>query len=112
MMFLLFRDVPLNRWPRGSAYGERGIALLPGKGSEADFLMHPCRGSLLQLTHDVCQTMNRFQAYQKVNMIGHAADALRKATEARDGPPEILVQARTPLRRNDGFAILRRKHQM
>src|SRR4051812_25066860 len=49
---------------------------------------------------------------QKVDMIGHAADALRSSTEARHGPSQILVKARAPFRRDDSFAILRRKHQM
>ena len=112
MMFLLIRDVLLNRRPRGGAYGECRIAFLPGKGSQADLLMHPCRGSLFQLTHDVRQTMSRFQADQKVDMIGHAADALRKSTEARNDSSQILVHARTPFRRDDGLAIPRRKDEM
>src|SRR5436305_3345063 len=112
MMFLLIRDVLLNRRPRGGAYGECRIAFLPGKGSHADLLMHPYRGSLFQLTHDVRQTMSRFQTDQKVDMIAHAADALRKATEARNDSTQILVHTRTPLGRDGGFAILRRKHEM
>src|SRR6478672_2319775 len=87
MMFLLIRDVLLNRRPRGGAYGECRIALLPGKRSQADLLMHPCRGSLFQLTHDVRQTMSRFQADQKVDVIVDTADALRNSTKAEMVPP-------------------------
>jgi hypothetical protein len=37
--------------------------------------------------------MSRFQADQKVDMIGHAAAALRKSTEGRNGSSQILVCA-------------------
>jgi hypothetical protein len=105
MMLLLIRDVLLNRLPRGSAHRKCRIAFLPGKGPQADLLLHPFRGSLFQLAQNVRQAMSRFQTDQKVDVIGHTADALWKSAEAGDGPSQILVQPRTPFRRDDGFAM-------
>src|SRR6516165_687426 len=56
--------------------------------------------------------MRDLQADQQVDVIGHAADAPRKSAAARNGPSQVLVHPRTPFRRDDGFAMLRRKHQM
>ncbi len=112
MMFFLRCDVSLHSLTRWRANGERGIVFLPGKRMQANLFMYPNRRGFFQFAHNVRQTMGGFQSDQKVNMVGHTANALRKSAETGDGTAQIFVQASTPFRRNDGFAFLRCEDQM
>jgi hypothetical protein len=51
--------------------------------------------------------MRGLEANEKMDVIRHATRALRHAIQTTNGTSEILVQARPPFRRDEGFPVLR-----
>lgn len=96
MMLGLVRDVFLHLRPRCRAHRERPIAFLPGELLQPDFLMHPDRRCLLQLPHEIGQTMRGLQSHQQMHMVGHASDSLRKSAKPSHGAAEVFVQSVSP----------------
>lgn len=96
MMLGLVRDVFLHLRSRCRAHRECSVAFLPGELSQPDFLMHPDRRCLLQLSHEIRQTVRGLQSHQQMHMIGHAADTLRESTQPSHGAAEVFMQSVPP----------------
>ena len=112
MMVPLVCDISPDTRSRRGAHRERAISLLPGKRTELDLLMHPHRRSLLELPHEIRETTRGLQSDEQMDMVRHAADALRKAAESIDGAAQVLVKLITPCCIDQRRAVLGGKNDM
>lgn len=56
--------------------------------------------------------MNGFQAYEQMNMIGHASHSLRDRIETAHGASEIFVETGAPGGGDHGFAVFRCENEV
>src|SRR5438045_3729820 len=56
--------------------------------------------------------MGGLQADQQMHMIGNPADSLGESTESGNRATQVLMQPCSPLRVDQGFAILCSEHEM
>ncbi len=75
VMFLLPGDKAAEVLAVGRTDAECAVAFLPCEGAVADFIMHPFRGNRLDVANHIGEAGSCFEAEEKVNMIGHAADS-------------------------------------
>ena len=112
MMGLLIGDVVSNGIMRGGADGKGRIAFLPLELRLFEHLPHPGSGSLLQFTHEIGKAMRWFQTDQQVDMIRHAPDSERNASQTMHRSAEVSVETVFPFGQNHRLTILGREHQM
>ena len=112
MMFRLVRDVFLHLRSCRRAHRERAVAFLPCKLPQLDLLMHPHGRGLLQLPHEIGETMRGLQSNKQMHMIGYAADAFRESTESAYRSAQIFVQTFTLGSVNQWDAVLGGKHDV
>jgi len=110
-MLLLIRNIPLHRILGRCTHRKCRIPLLPMKAAKMRF-PDPRRRRFLQLAHKIRQTMSRLQRHQKMNMIHHPSNSLRKRIEPFRNPTKISVQLLTPTLLDNRFPILRRENHV
>ncbi len=91
VMLVLIGDVALHRFPCVRADREGRVADLPSKRRQTDLLVYPDRRRFLQFALHVGQAMGRVQTDEKMDMIVHATNLLRKSAEACDRAAQVLV---------------------
>jgi hypothetical protein len=111
VVLLLMSDVLLDGLPSGRANRKCRVAFLSGKRWQANLLMNPDRRDFFQFAHDVGQAMGGPQTDEKMDMIGNATDSLREPTQPGNRAAQILMQTRTPLHGDSGFAVFCPEHQ-
>jgi len=112
MVFRLIENVSLHLRSGGWADGECSITILPRKGMNADLLMHPHRGCLLQLTHEIREAMRRLQTNKQMHMVRNTTDTLSEASEAVHGAAEVIVKAPAPIIGDERRSLFGGKHQV
>src|SRR5690606_36841648 len=90
-----------------SAHRECRVAVLPSKTGTGNRRRRPGGGRFLYVAHEIGQAMNGFQAYEQMNMIGHASHSLRYRIETAHGASEIFVETGAPRGGDHGFAVFR-----
>ncbi|SRR5258708_7368767 len=108
---LLVCDLAPNGIGRGGTDGERGVTLLPGKLSIEIFL-DPIRRVLLEISHDIGDTMHWAKTRENVQVIVHAADNLRNALHSADDTTQVRMKSRPPFGMDERPSFLRRENNM
>jgi len=112
VMSVLVLDVSLDTRAGRRAHRERTISFLPCQSAQLELVAHPNGRSLLQLAHEVRQTMRGLQSNKQVHMVCNAAGTLRNSSESRRRAAEVCVQTFAPRIRNQRRARLCGKHDV
>jgi len=112
MMLGLVRDVFLHLRSCRRAHRERAISFLPRKLPLLDFLMHPHGRGLLQLPHEIRETMRGLQSDKQMHVVSNPADALNKPTKSADRSAKVFMKAFTPGSVNERLAVFGGKHDV
>ncbi len=112
VMFLLPRDVIVNRRPRRRTHRDRAIPLLPGESRQAAFLLRESGRRLLQLPHEIRQPMSRAQRNEQMHVIPGPANPVRLGAESLHGAAKVFVHPHANRRCEPGLPPFRRKHDV
>src|SRR5688572_4396132 len=107
MMILLARNVSLYARHSGLAYGEATIALLPSEVLMLDqSLVNPFGGTAFYLLEHFGVRQVGAIANQQVNVVGHAVDCQKRATEVAKDAADEWVEALFPVWGDQVRAVL------
>ena len=91
---------------------EGRIPILPSKRGNTNFDFDPLARSPLEVTHDVSETVSRFQSQENVDVVRDAANFNRRCVESPNRSAQVCMESVTPDRVDPRLSVFCRKDYM